>query len=118
MNSNTWYVDAVSKDLARDHQPRGTSAPIGETRTCTARSNCSGRAQRDTFADFNGRVTRVFIDLLTRRLNLLDVDPILDPGEPSERYIRALRAADVDNWQPLVEIWKERLEQEDSGAAE
>lgn len=70
------------------------------------------------FADFNGRVTRGFIDLLTRRLNILDVDPILDPGDPSERYIRALRAADVDNWLPLVEIWKERLEQEDSGADE
>lgn len=63
------------------------------------------------FADFNGRVTRVFIDLLTRRLKLPDVDPTPDPGEATERYLRALRAADKNNWRPLMDIWRERFEQ-------
>ena len=63
------------------------------------------------FADFNGRVTRVFIDLLTRRLKLPDVDPTPDPGEATERYLQALRAADKNNWRPLMDIWRERFEQ-------
>lgn len=63
------------------------------------------------FADFNGRLTRVFIDLLTRRLKLPDVDPTPDPGEATERYLQALRAADKNSWRPLLDIWRERFEQ-------
>jgi CRISPR-associated endonuclease/helicase Cas3 len=62
------------------------------------------------FADFNGRATRVFIDWLTRRLDLPDVDPTPDEGEATERYLAALRAADHRNWQPLMAIWRERFE--------
>jgi CRISPR-associated endonuclease/helicase Cas3 len=63
------------------------------------------------FPDFNGRVTRVFIDLLTRKLRLPDVDPTPDSGEATERYLHALRAADKNNWRPLMDIWRERFEQ-------
>lgn len=63
------------------------------------------------FADFNGRVTRVFIDLLTRKLRLPDVDPTPDSGEATERYLQALRAADRNDWRPLMDIWRERFEQ-------
>lgn len=62
------------------------------------------------FADFNGRVTRVFIDWLTRHLDLPDVDPTPDEGEATERYLAALRAADRRHWQPLLVIWRERFE--------
>lgn len=62
------------------------------------------------FTDFNGRVTRVFIDWLTRKLALPDVDPTPDEGEATERYLAALRAADHRRWQPLMEIWRERIE--------
>lgn len=62
------------------------------------------------FLDFNGRVTRVFIDLLTCRLGLPDVDPTPDLGDDTRRYFEALRAADRSNWAPLVEVWRERLE--------
>lgn len=61
------------------------------------------------FADFNGRVTRVFIDLLMRRLHLPDVDPTPDPGIDTDRYLAALRAADRLDWQPLMAIWRQRL---------
>jgi CRISPR-associated endonuclease/helicase Cas3 len=62
------------------------------------------------FTDFNGRVTRAFIDWLTRRLRLPDVDPTPDDGEATERYLAALRAGDRRQWQPLLAIWRERLE--------
>lgn len=63
------------------------------------------------FTDFNGRTTRVFIDWLTRRLELPDVDPTPDEGAATDRYLAALRAADQHNWQPLMLVWRERLQQ-------
>ncbi len=62
------------------------------------------------FADFNGRVTRVFIDWLTRRLRLPDIDPTPADAAATERYLAALRAGDERRWQPLMDIWRERLE--------
>ena len=63
------------------------------------------------FADFNGRVSRVFIDLLTRVLKLPDVDPTPDPGEPTAHYLAALRAADRNDWRALMDIWRRRIEE-------
>lgn len=63
------------------------------------------------FTDFNGRTTRVFIDWLTRRLELPDVDPTPDAGAATHQYLVALRAADESNWQPLMMLWRERLQQ-------
>ena len=61
------------------------------------------------FPDFNGRVARLFLAELLRRLELPDVE--LAPTEqPSRlRYLQALRAADRLDWQPLIQVWKERL---------
>lgn len=61
------------------------------------------------FADFNGRVTRLFLRELLRRLDLLAVDLVPDPARP-ESYLAALRAADAKHWQPLMSIWRGRLE--------
>jgi CRISPR-associated endonuclease/helicase Cas3 len=63
------------------------------------------------FTDFNGRTTRVFIDWLTRRLQLPDVDPTPDAGVATDHYLDALRAADQRHWQPLMAIWRDRLVQ-------
>lgn len=63
------------------------------------------------FTDFNGRTTRVFIDWLTRRLQLPDVDPTPDAGAATDRYLVALHAADSHHWHPLMAIWRERLAQ-------
>ena len=62
------------------------------------------------FADFNGRVARVFVDYLTRLLKLPDVDPTPDMGADTERYLDALRAADRHHWQPLMAVWRARFE--------
>lgn len=63
------------------------------------------------FTDFNGRTARVFIDWLTRHLELPDVDPTPDEGVATDRYLAALSAADQHNWEPLMMIWRERLQQ-------
>src|SRR5712692_668 len=58
------------------------------------------------FADFNGRVTRVWLREILRRLDLPPVQ--LAPNEEPARgeYLAALRAADRNDWQPLTEVWK------------
>ncbi len=63
------------------------------------------------FTDFNGRVTRLFLRELLRRLELPPVDlvPTDAPGEAA--YRSALRAADILNWHPLTDIWKRRFEE-------
>jgi CRISPR-associated endonuclease/helicase Cas3 len=62
------------------------------------------------FRDFNGRITRLFLRELLRRLDLPPVDlvPTTTSGEPA--YFAALRAGDTLNWQPLAAIWRQRLE--------
>lgn len=61
------------------------------------------------FADFNGRVTRLFLRLLLRQLDLNSVPLVPTPQETSA-YLAALRAADRNDWRPLMNIWRERFE--------
>lgn len=63
------------------------------------------------FNDFNGRVTRLLLRELLRRLKLPPVDlvPVNAAGE--KIYFTALRAGDQNNWQPLMAIWEQRFEQ-------
>lgn len=63
------------------------------------------------FADFNGRSTRLLLRLLLRRLNLPAVDLVPMETETAV-YLSALAAGDHANWQPLMAIWKNRLERE------
>jgi len=62
------------------------------------------------FLDFNGRVTRLFLRELLRRLNLPPVDLVPDIGTLRADYRSALRAADVLDWRPLMGIWQKRFE--------
>jgi len=63
------------------------------------------------FNDFNGRVTRLFLRELLRRLELPPVD-LVPTDAPRERtYFAALHAGDQNNWQPLMKIWEQRFEQ-------
>ena len=63
------------------------------------------------FPDFNGRVTRLFLRELLRRLDLPPVD--LVPTDPASeaQYRAALRAGDALNWRPLMAVWQNRFEQ-------
>ncbi|MBI2960113.1 MAG: Fic family protein [Betaproteobacteria bacterium] len=63
------------------------------------------------FADFNGRVTRVWLREILRRLDLPPV--CLAPVEPASRqvYLSALGAGDRNDWGPLMEVWRGRFEE-------
>lgn len=62
------------------------------------------------FSDFNGRVSRLFLAELLQRLDLPTVE--LAPVSPSARgkFLAALRSADKLDWQPLINLWKQRIE--------
>lgn len=60
------------------------------------------------FADFNGRVTRLFLRLLLRRLDLPAVD-LLPAPDQADTYLAALAAGDRADWSPLAEVWRQRL---------
>jgi CRISPR-associated endonuclease/helicase Cas3 len=62
------------------------------------------------FRDFNGRVTRLFLRELLRRLELPPVDLVPTTPNDERTYFAALRAGDSLNWQPLAAIWRQRLE--------
>ena len=61
------------------------------------------------FRDFNGRTIRLFLRELLRRLDFPRV--ILEPDTDAGRaaYFAALEAADRRDFQPLVDIWRDRL---------
>ena len=62
------------------------------------------------FADFNGRVTRLWLWELLRRLRLPPVDLVPSAAGTAD-YLAALRAADACDFRPLTTIWTERLAQ-------
>ncbi len=66
------------------------------------------------FRDFNGRIVRLFLLELLRRLDLPRV--VLAPQDPAgrTRYFAALEAADQRDWHPLLEIWRERFAPSDT----
>lgn len=63
------------------------------------------------FTDFNGRVTRVWLREILRRLNLPPVR-LAPAGELGrDQYIEALQAVDRNEWGPLMEVWRRRFEE-------
>ena len=63
------------------------------------------------FTDFNGRVTRLFLRELLRRLELPPVDLVPTDAAGETAYFAALRAGDERQWHPLMQIWEQRFEQ-------
>jgi fido (protein-threonine AMPylation protein) len=62
------------------------------------------------FRDFNGRVTRVFLRELLCRLRLPGISLAPVESAPREVYLAALRASDHLQYRPLVDVWKQRIE--------
>lgn len=62
------------------------------------------------FADFNGRVTRVWLREIIRRLGLPPVQLAPSEAAGTSAYLLALEAADHNRWQPLSMIWQRRIE--------
>ena len=63
------------------------------------------------FSDFNGRVTRLFLREILRRLELPPVDLVPTDRLGEAAYRSALRAGDGLDWHPLMRIWKYRFEE-------
>ena len=63
------------------------------------------------FTDFNGRVTRLFLRELLRRLALPPVDLVPTDPDGEVAYRTALHAGDSLNWRPLMKVWQQRFEQ-------
>lgn len=106
-------VAQAMREYVLDLQARIETSPlVADDRLLESLAFAEGRLLSiHPFTDFNGRTTRVFIDWLTRRLQLPDVDPTPDAGAATDRYLAALHAADRHHWQPLMAIWRERLAQ-------
>ena len=62
------------------------------------------------FADFNGRLTRLWLWELLRRLQLPPVELAPATTTATNSYLTALRAADRADFAQLSEIWRARLE--------
>lgn len=62
------------------------------------------------FTDFNGRITRLFLRELLRRLELPPVDLVPSDAAGTAIYFEALQAGDQLQWRPLMGIWKQRFE--------
>lgn len=103
-------VPVAMREYARDLDARLRAIGDDESRLLETLAFAEGRLLSiHPFEDFNGRVTRVFLALLLRRLELPAVDPTPAAGEATQRYLAALRAADRYDWAPLSGIWRERL---------
>jgi CRISPR-associated endonuclease/helicase Cas3 len=106
-----FQVPLLAREYGRDLEARlsavsGTGEPLLETLAFA-----EGRLLSiHPFADFNGRVARVWLREILRRLDLPPVQ--LAPSEEAARieYLRALRAADRNDWRPLMSIWRRRFE--------
>lgn len=107
-------VPVLMREFAHDLAARLGFLPNGPDETLLeALAFAEGRfLSIHPFADFNGRVTRVFLRLLLRRLDLPAV-ALVPADEDLAPYLAALAASDARNWQPLTNIWRQRFEQQD-----
>jgi CRISPR-associated endonuclease/helicase Cas3 len=108
-------IPLLMHEYALDLQARVMATPADDDRIFEALAFAEGRLLSiHPFADFNGRVSRLFLRLLLRRLDLPDVDIVPDPERP-EPYFEALRAGDQRDWRPLADLWRRRIEQSSGG---
>jgi CRISPR-associated endonuclease/helicase Cas3 len=61
------------------------------------------------FADFNGRLARLWLWELLRRLKLPPVNLAPQNRTAADVYLQALRSADGKDFRPLAELWIQRL---------
>lgn len=62
------------------------------------------------FSDFTGRVARLFLRELLRRLELPPVDLVPAGSDGVNDYLASLRSGDRSDWRPLMKIWERRFE--------
>lgn len=103
-------IAMLMREYARDLAARLASSATDDALQLEALAFAEGRLLSiHPFADFNGRVTRLFLRLLLRRLDLPGID-LLPTREGTDAYLDALAAGDRSDWQPLAIIWAQRLQ--------
>lgn len=104
-------VPSLVREYARDLEARLAALPDAQPECLLeALAFAEGRLLTiHPFADFNGRLTRVLLRLLLRRLDLPWVE-LVPPSGKEMGYLRALSAADRNDWRPLMAVWRERFE--------
>ena len=106
-----FHLPMLMRDYVLDIQARWQAAATGSTaETLEFLAFAEGRFLTiHPFRDFNGRTIRLLLTELLRRLDLPRVT--LAPEGEAERaaYFLALEAADQLDWQPLMEVWNERM---------
>jgi CRISPR-associated endonuclease/helicase Cas3 len=104
-------VPLLVREYGRDLQARLAALPVAPPEILLETlAFAEGRLLSiHPFVDFNGRLTRVLLRLLLRRLDLPWVD-LLPPDGGKARYLDALSAADRNDWRPLMTVWRERFE--------
>lgn len=104
-------VPMLMRGYALDLNARLAGAASDDERLLETLAFAEGRLLSiHPFADFNGRTTRLFLQLLLCRLDLPLVD-LLPPLDEPQPYFEALRAGDRRDWSPLAEVWRDRFEQ-------
>ncbi|MEQ1751891.1 MAG: Fic family protein [Prosthecobacter sp.] len=106
-----FQLPMLMRDYALDLQARWQAAATGSTaETLEFLAFAEGRFLTvHPFRDFNGRTIRLLLTELLRRLDLPRVTLAPEGEAARAAYFLALEAADQFDWQPLMEVWNERL---------
>lgn len=105
-------VPMLMRDYAADLETRWESLfPVAGPTALESLAFAEGRLLTiHPFADFNGRVTRLWLREILRRARLPQI--VLAPSTEKQRgeYFRSLEAADRLDWIPLSQIWHQRFD--------
>lgn len=104
-------VPMLMREYSRDLAARLEHAAAADALQLEALAFAEGRLLSiHPFADFNGRITRLFLRLMLRQLDLPGLDLLPSPAA-TDAYLAALAAGDRCDWRPLMAIWVQRLQQ-------
>jgi len=104
-------VPMLMREYSRDLAARLEHAAADNALQLEALAFAEGRLLSiHPFADFNGRITRLFLRLMLRQLDLPGLDLLPSPAA-TDAYLAALAAGDRCDWRPLMAIWVQRLQQ-------
>ena len=105
-------VPALVREYGLDLQARLSSPPnVNDESLLETLAFAEGRLLSiHPFADLNGRVTRVWLREILRRLDLPPVRLVPAVQASINQYLAALQTADRNDWHPLMNVWRRRFE--------
>jgi len=105
-------VPMLIRDYGLNLQARLTSRPSDPDLLPEHLAYAEGRFLTiHPFRDFNGRLIRLWLWEILRRLNLPPLDLVPTQPQDTATYLAALQAYDDNQPQPLITLWQQRLNQ-------